>query len=66
MVTEAMKLKDAPWKENHDKPRQNIKRQSQHFANKGSYSQTMVFPVVMYVGLRELDHKEESEKVWKC
>ena len=48
MVTEAMKLKDAPWKENHDKPRQNIKRQSQHFANKGSYSQTMVFPVVMY------------------
>ena len=27
MVTAAMKLKDAPWKESYDKPRQHIKKQ---------------------------------------
>ena len=35
-----MKLKDAcPWKKNYDKPRQCIKKQRQHFANQGPYSQ---------------------------
>ena len=29
----------APWKESYDKPRQIIKKQSHHFANKGLYSQ---------------------------
>ena len=38
----------APWKESYDKPRQHIKKQRHYFANKGLYSQTMVFPVVMY------------------
>ena len=28
--------------------RQCIKKQRHHFANKGPYNQTMVFPVVMY------------------
>ena len=32
-----------PWKKNYDKPRQRIKKQRHHFANKA-----MVFPVVMY------------------
>ena len=31
-----------PWKENYDKPRQNIKKQGHHFANKGPYSQNYV------------------------
>ena len=38
----------APWKKCYDKPRQHIKKQRHYFANKGPYSQTMVFPVVMY------------------
>ena len=33
----------APWKENYDKPRQHIKKQRHHFANKGPYSQSYGF-----------------------
>ena len=33
----------APWKESYDKPRQCIKKQRYHFANRA-----VVFPVVMY------------------
>ena len=36
------------WKKSNDQPRQHIKKQRHYFANKGPYSQTMVFPVVMY------------------
>ena len=32
----------------HGKPRQNIKKQRHHFADKGLYNQSYVFPVVMY------------------
>ena len=39
MVTTAMNLKDTPWKENYDHPRQNIKKQRCYFANKGPSSQ---------------------------
>ena len=35
MVTAAMKLKDTPWKESYDPPRQHIKNQRHYFANKG-------------------------------
>ena len=38
----------APWKESYDKSKQHIKKQRHYFANKGLYSQTMVFPVVTY------------------
>ena len=38
----------APWKKSYDQPRQHIKKQRHYFANKGPYSQTMVFLVVMY------------------
>ena len=39
MVTAAMKLKDAcSWKKGYDKPRQHIKTQQHHFANKGPSS----------------------------
>ena len=47
MVTAAMKLEDdCIWKENYDKPRQRIKKQRHHFADKSPHGQR--FPVVMY------------------
>ena len=33
----------APWKESYDKPRQCIKNQRHHFADKGLYSQSYGF-----------------------
>ena len=52
MVTAAMKLKKkkklAPWKKSYEKPRQHVKNQRHHFADKCLYNQTMVFPVVTY------------------
>ena len=42
-VTAAMKLRDAPWKEIHDKLRQHIKKQRHYFADKGLYSQSYCF-----------------------
>ena len=39
MVTAAMKLKDTPWKESYDQPRQHIQKQRYYFANKGPSSQ---------------------------
>ena len=38
----------APWKKSYDKPKQCSKKQRHHFANKGLYSQSYGFPVVMY------------------
>ena len=43
MVTAAMKLKDTPWKESYDQPRQHIQKQRHHFAHKGPSSQNYVF-----------------------
>ena len=43
MVTAATKLKDAPWKKSYDKPRMCIKRQRNHFTDKGPYSQIYGF-----------------------
>ena len=48
IVTAAMKLKDTPWKESYDQPRQHIKKQRHYFANKGLSSQSYGFPVIMY------------------
>ena len=48
MVTAAMKLKDTPWKESYDQPRQHIEKQRHYFANKGLYNQATIFLVVMY------------------
>ena len=48
IVTAAMKLKMlAPQNENYDKPRQCIKKQRHHFANK-VHTVKATFPVVMY------------------
>ena len=38
----------APWKKSYDKPKQRIKKQRHHFADKGPNSQSYGFPVVMY------------------
>ena len=44
MVTAGMKLKIlASFKENYDNPRQNIKKQRHHFADKGPHSQSNGF-----------------------
>ena len=43
VVTAAMKLKDICSMESYDKPRQHIKKQRHHFANKGAYSQSYGF-----------------------
>ena len=48
MVITAMKLKDTPWKESYDQPRQHIKKQRHCFTNKGPSSQGYGFSVVMY------------------
>ena len=63
-VTAATKLKDAPWKKSYDEPRQHIKRQKHHFANKGPYSQSYGFSS-SHVRMWELDHKESwAPKNW--
>ena len=52
-----MKLKDAPWKESYDKPRQCIKSRDITLPTKVRAVKAMVFPVVLYY-LWELNHKE--------
>ena len=47
----------APWIKNYDKPRQCIKKQRHHFANKGPYSQRYGFSG-SHVPMWQLNHKE--------
>ena len=47
----------APWNKPYDKPRQCIKKQRHHFANKGPSGQSCGFPR-SHVQMYELDHKE--------
>ena len=46
-----------PWKESYDQPRQHIKQQRHHLANKGPCSQSYSFSS-SHVWIEELDHKE--------
>ena len=61
----------APWKNSYDKPRQCIKKQRCHFADKRPYSQSFGFSS-SHVRMWELDHKEGwvpkswSFKLWCC
>ena len=57
MVTAAMKLKDACWKESYDQPRQHIVKQRCYFTNKGPSSQSYGFSS-SHVWMWELDYKE--------
>ena len=57
MMIAAMKLKDTPWKESYGQPRQHIKKQRYHFANKGPCSQGYGFSSG-HVWMWELDCEE--------
>ena len=52
-----MKLKDTAWKKSYDKPREWIKNQRHHFADKVPYSQSYGFSS-SFLWMWELDHKE--------
>ena len=52
-----IKKKLAPWKKSYDKPRQCIKKQRHHFANKGPNRQSYGFSS-SHVWMCELHHKE--------
>ena len=54
----------APWKKSYDKPRQCIKKQRHHFANKGPYSQSYGFSS-SHVWMWDLDYTESwGPKNW--
>ena len=61
----------APWKKSYDKPRQHIKKQRYHFADKDPYSQSYGFPVVMYgceswsIKKAECQRIDASELCWR-
>ena len=57
MVIAAMKLKDTPWKESYDQPRQHIEKQRYYFVNKGLPSQGYGF-TSGHVWMWELDCEE--------
>ena len=57
MVIAAMKLKDTPWKESYDHPRQHIQKQRHYFTNKGPSSQGYGSSS-SHVWIWELDYKE--------
>ena len=64
MVTAAMKLKDTPWKESYDQPRQHIKKPRHYFVNKGPSSQGYGFSSG-HVWMWELDCEESwAPKNW--
>ena len=48
MVTAAMKLKDAPWRNSYEQPRQHIKTKRHYLPRKVHIVKAMVFPVVIY------------------
>ena len=52
-----------PWGKSYDKPRQCILKQGQRFADKGPYSQAMVFPVVMYRCEKNYIKKAECPRI---
>ena len=61
-----MKLKDAcSWRKSYDQPRQCIKKQRHHFANKGRSSQSYCFSS-SHVWMWGLDHKEGWEPKNRC
>ena len=64
IVAAAMKLKDTPWKESYDQPRQHIKKQRYYFPSKGLSSQGYGFSSG-HVWMWELDYKESwTPKNW--
>ena len=57
-----MKLKEAaPWKKSYDQPRQHIKKQKQHFADKGPSSQSYGLSS-SHVWMWELDQRKAEHQ----
>ena len=46
-----------PWKKSYDKPRQHIKKQRHHFADKDLYGQSYGFSI-SHVWMGELEYKK--------
>ena len=61
MVIATIKLKDTPWKESYDQPRQHIKKQRHYFVNKGLSNQGYGFSSG-HVWIQELDYKAEHQR----
>ena len=57
MVIATIKLKDTPWKESYDQPRQHIKKQRHYFVNKGLSNQGYGFSNG-HIWMWELDCEE--------
>ena len=55
----------ALWKKSYDQPRQHIKKQRHHFANKNPSSQSYGF-ISNHVWMWELDHKEGLSLNHRC
>ena len=53
----------APWKKSYDRPRQHIKKQRYHLANKGPSVKAMVFPIVIYVCENWTIKKAECQRI---
>ena len=56
----------ASWKESYDEPRQHIKKQRHHFADKGPYIKYIVFLVVMYECESRAINKAECLRTLNC
>ena len=59
----------APWKEGYDKPRQHIKKQTHHFAEKICLVKPLVFSVVVYRWeswiMKKAEHQRtDAFKLW--
>ena len=53
----------SPWKESHDKPRKQVKKQRHHFADKSSTVKAMVFLVLMYGCESWIIKKAECQRI---
>ena len=63
MVTAVMELKDTPWKDNYEQPRQHIKNRDITLPIKVHLVKAMVFPAVMYGCESRTIKKAESQRV---
>ena len=66
MVSAAMKLTLASWKKSYDKPRQCIKKQRHHFADKGLCSQSYGFSIGSHVCIQPHMYGCESWNIKKA
>ena len=53
----------APWKKSYDQPRQHVKKQRHHFANRRTSSQSYGFSIVMYGCESWIIKKAECQRI---